>query len=216
MVEATSTVAFASVVAFPASVYPSGRDHQLLHPHVLAAAAVCDADGSGGNGGSSTVVGVGGSSTLSGFGVGFGMSSTRPSEETLTCVMAAGMTLLLLELRLVRNFLGDSSWGCFASSPGSSLVAPPLTPMLSFAVWTMAGALDRQLPDPDSHLLPRGVSEPVEVGVVVPTEDVESATCWSEVVSAGACVLGLDFLRGIMPAAREKKPGRRRGLYLLL
>ena len=89
--------------------------------------------------------------------------------------MAAGMALLLLELRLVRNFLGDSSLGFFASSPGSSLVAPPLTPMLSFAVWTIAGALDRQLPEPESHFLPLGVCEPVEAGVVLPTEEVELA-----------------------------------------
>lgn len=148
----------------------------------------------------------------------------------------------LLDLRLVRNFLGDSSLGFFASSPGSSPVAPPLTPMLSFAVLTIAGALDRQLPEPESHLLPRGVCAPEadDVGVVAPTEGVDPVTDLSECASgktrlllgvvsvvlgsgatsgalvgasAGASVVGLDFLRGIIPAGRVKELRRRYGLW---
>ena len=44
----------------------------------------------------------------------------------------------------------------------------------------MAGAFDRQLPEPDSHFLPRGVCEPVVVGVVFPTEGVDSLIDLSE------------------------------------
>lgn len=236
MVEASSTLECASLLTFAGSAYPSGRDHQDFHPHALAAASTCDLGGSGGNGGSVTWE-AGVSSTSCGCsGFGFGASSRRPSEDTFTWVMEAGMASPLLDLRLVRNFLGDSSLGFFASSLGSSPVAPPLTPMLSFAVWTMAGAFDRQLPVPESHLLPRGVCVPEAVGVVAPTEDVDAATDWSEgasgrmslllgVVSvvlascgtAGALVdasegasgFGFDFLRGFIPAGRVKELRRR-------
>lgn len=141
----------------------------------------------------------------------------------------------LLDFRLVRNFLGDSSLGFFASSSGSSPVAPPLTPMLSLAVLTIAGAFDRQLPVPESHLLPLGVCVPEAVGVMAPADDVEAVTDWSggasgrmslllgvvSVVlascgtagalvdaSEGASVFGLDFLRGFIPAGEVKEPRR--------
>jgi len=65
--------------------------------------------------------------------------------------MAAGIALPLLDFRFVRNFLGDASCDFWASCPGSSDVAPPATPILSFAVLTIAGAFDRQLPPPPSH-----------------------------------------------------------------
>lgn len=201
---------------------------------MLAAASTCDLGGSGGNGGSLTW-GAGVSSTS--FGFGLGGSSRGPSEDTLTSVMEAGMASPLLDFRLVRNFLGDSSLDFFASSSGSSPVAPPLTPMLSFAVLTMAGALDRQLPEPESHLLARGVCVPEAVGVVVPTEGVDSATDLSEEASgktrlplgvllvvvlassgtsgpwvgaaAGASVSGLGFLLGFIPAGTVKEVSRR-------
>jgi hypothetical protein len=70
----------------------------------------------------------------------------------------------LLDLRLVKNFAGESSRAVLlASSAGRALVAPPLTltPMLSVAVRTTAGAFARQLPVPLSHRRPLGV-----VGVV--------------------------------------------------
>ena len=64
------------------------------------------------------------------------------------------MLSALLDLRLVRNFAGDWSFGFFSSWLGSSEAAPPLTltPMLWLAVLTVAEALDRQLP-PLNHLL---------------------------------------------------------------
>jgi hypothetical protein len=154
--------------------------------------------------------------------------------------MEAGMASPLLDFRLVRNFLGDSSLGFFASSSGSSPVAPPLTPMLSFAVLTMAGAFDRQLPEPESHLLPRGVCVPEAVGVVEPTEGIESAIDVPEgtpgkislplgvvpvVLASGgtsgplsgasavASVFGLDFLCGFIPAGRVVEAKRRYGLW---
>jgi hypothetical protein len=100
------------------------------------------------------------------------VSSVRPSEETWTFEMDVGSAVPLLDLRLVRNLVGESSsLGFFASSSGSSLVAPPSTPMLSFAVFTTAGALDRQLPEPLSHAFPFGVRVPAVEGVVAPFED---------------------------------------------
>jgi hypothetical protein len=79
----------------------------------------------------------------------------------------------LLDLRLVRNLVGESSLGFFASSPGSSAVAPPLTPILSVAVFTIAGAFERQLPDPLSHFFPFGVWVPVVLGVDAPFEEAD-------------------------------------------
>lgn len=92
-------------------------------------------------------------------------SSVRPSEETLTLVMDVGSALPLLDLRLVKNLVGESSFGDFAWSPGSSPVVPYVTPMLSFAVLTIAGAFARQLPDPPSHFLPFGVCVPDDAAV---------------------------------------------------
>jgi hypothetical protein len=80
-------------------------------------------------------------------------SPNEPSDETFSLVMAAGIALPLLEFRFVKNFLGDSSRGFWASFPGSSAVAPPATPMLSFAILAIAGALERQLPPPPSHFM---------------------------------------------------------------
>jgi hypothetical protein len=228
----------ASLLALLASRYPSGLDHQLRQPHVFAA---CSADsvegGCGGNGGSSTL-GIGGS----GSAFGAGGSSVSPSEETFTFVIEVGSAFPLLDLRLVRNLVGASSLGFFASSPGSSPVAPPLTPMLSFAVFTMAGALDRQLPDPLSHLF-FGVWVPVVVGVDAPSDAVvvddarelsESAFCGASASlgtvdavvlasgcgtsavsapAAGAWEFGFDFLRGLIRAGGVKERRRRNGLY---
>jgi hypothetical protein len=170
---ASSMLPWASLRALPASEYPSGLDHQLHQPQVFAA---CSADGMeggcGGNGGSSALGAVGSASLLV-VSETFGAcdSSVSPSEETLTFVMDVGSAFPLLDLRLVRNLVGASSFGFFASSPGSSPVAPPLTPMLSLAVLTIAGALERQLPDPLSHLF-FGVWVPVVVGVDAPSEAV--------------------------------------------
>jgi hypothetical protein len=89
-------------------------------------------------------------------------------------VVDAGSAKLLLDLRLVRKRAGDTSPLAFlASSLGSSEAAPPLTlmPMVSWAVFTTAGALDRQLPVPPSHLRPLlGVCVPVVVGVDAPSD----------------------------------------------
>jgi hypothetical protein len=98
-------------------------------------------------------------------------SSVSPSEETLTFVIDVGSALPLLDLRVVRNLVGASSFGFFAFSPGSSPVDFLLTLMLSLAVLTMAGALERQLPDPLSHRF-FGVWVPVVVGVDAPSDAV--------------------------------------------
>lgn len=210
---------------------------------MFAAASVCGIDGSGGNGGSlidGDSVASDSVKVASDFVVC--VSSTRPSEDTLTCVIEAGRATLLLDLRLVRNLLGESSRGFLASSLGSSPVAPKVTPMLSLAVLTMAGAFDRQLPLPDSHFLPLGVCVPGVAGgvallavAVEAAKDVvdgasgsmslalgvpegECATLASEgasppvLSSAGAWVLGRDFLRGFIPAGRRNRgESRRRG-----
>jgi hypothetical protein len=193
--------------------------------------SVCGiAVGFGGNGGSSTA-GVGAAATFA--------SSVRPSDDTLTLVMDVGSASPLLDLRLVRNLVGESSFGFFAS-PGSSAVAPRLTPMLSFAVSTSAGALDRQLPVPFSHFFPRGVCEPDVFGVDAPFVDIDSAIelladasgsislplgvlgallsggASGRGPSAGACEFGFDFLRGFMRARREREVGRRKGRYSVL
>lgn len=169
MLCASSMLPCASLLALPASEYPSGLDHQLRQPQVLAAwSLACIGGGCGGNGGSLILGMAVSSSSLAGVG-SFG-SSVRPSEPTLTFVIEVGSALPLLDLRLVRNLVGESSLGFLASSPGSSLVAPPFTPMLSFAVLTTAGAFIRQLPDPPSHFFPRGVWLPVVVGVDAPSE----------------------------------------------
>lgn len=105
----------------------------------------------------------------------------------------------------------------------------------------MGGALERQLPVPDSHFLPLGVCEPVVVGVVLPVEGAEPAADLSgdafrrtllplgvvlvvlAVVLAvlasvvmgaggGACVSGLDFLRRFMPAGSGDDESRLKGL----
>ena len=98
-----------------------------------------------------------------------------------------GSAKLRLDLRLVRNLTGDSSLGFLGSSLGSSDVAPPLTlmPMVSCAVFTTAGALERQLPVPPSHFRPLfGVCVPVVVGVDVPSVATEaSEPDWLIVVS---------------------------------
>lgn len=47
--------------------------------------------------------------------------------------------------------------------------------MLSFAVLTIAGAFDRQLPVPDSHFLPFGVCVPEVEGRVLATEGVDDS-----------------------------------------
>lgn len=88
----------------------------------------------------------------------------------------------LLDLRLVRNLVGPSAFAFFASSLGSSDVAPPATPILSFAVLTMAGAFERQLPVPPSHLRVAflfGGSSPGAAGVGGPLgARAEGATEW--------------------------------------
>lgn len=145
-------------------------------------------------------------------------------------VVDAGRTMLLLDLRLVRKRAGDSSLGFLASSLGSSEVAPPLTrmPIVSWAVLTTAGALDRQLPVPPSHLRPLlGVCVPVVVGVDAPSAAAEASDAgWLAVLACdvvlassvsyagavagaagtsavlslagGARGFGLTFLRGLM------------------
>jgi len=100
-------------------------------------------------------------------------SSTDPSEDTVIFVVDVGSAKLLLDLRLVKNLAGESLLGFLAASCGSSDVAPPLTamPIVSWAVLTTAGALDRQLPVPPSHLRPLfGVCVPVVVGVDAPSD----------------------------------------------
>jgi hypothetical protein len=141
----------ASSVVVAASAYPSGRDHQPANGRPQEAAA-----GFGGLGGS------GGSSTAGAVGAGVRGSEawTRPSVETWACVVEAGRAAPLLDLRLVRNFAGESPRGVLSSSVvGKALAAPPLTlmPMLSVAVRTTAGAFERQLPVPLSHRRPLGV-----------------------------------------------------------
>nr|GFD51896.1 hypothetical protein [Tanacetum cinerariifolium] len=109
---------------------------------------------------------------------GTSASSTEPSEDTVILVVDVGSAKLLLDLRLVKNRAGDSLLGCLASSFGSSEVAPPLTlmPIVSCAVFTTAGALERQLPVPPSHLRPLfGVCVPVVVGVDAPAAVVEAS-----------------------------------------
>ena len=103
-------------------------------------------------------------------------------------VVDAGSTKLLLDLRLVRKRAGEtSSLDLLASSLGSSEAAPPLTlmPMVSWAVFTTAGALDRQLPVPPSHLRPLfGVCVPVVVGVDAPSDaGGASEAAWLTVLS---------------------------------
>lgn len=180
------------------SRYPSGRDHQLRQPQVGAASSLGSfrRGGSGGSGGSSTC-GVGDGDGASGVGSCRSSLSTAPSDETLSLVMAAGMASPLLDLRFVKNLAGDWSFALSEASLGSSEAAPPLTltPMLSLAVFTVAVAFDRQLPPPPSHLrlgflcsVPL-FSDAWEVGM-------ESA------LSAAASGLGLDFLRGLIPACR--------------
>ena len=213
---ASSTLC-ASLLALLTSEYPSGRDHQLRHAQVFAAASAFGFGGSGGNGGSS-MSGMEAWSALAGvsWGAAFGGSSTRPSEETLTCVIEAGIVLPLLDLRLVRNRLGESSCGFFASSPGSSPVAPALTPILSFAVLTMAGALDRQLPVPVSHFLPFGVCVPgVAGGVSVLAVAVEAAI---EVSEAPSCrtELALGVLERVFAAVTSGGSSRPELLLLVL
>jgi len=155
---AVSTLSCSSQPSLAASGWPSGRDHQLRQAHVDAVGASCAVEGagSGGSGGS------GGSSmrVVSGLVVsGLGVWSTMPPVDTLTWVSEAAMMLPLDDLRLVRKRLGESSPGVAACWSVSSLVAPLRTPILSVAVATKAGALDRQLPVPFSHvfLLPRSV-----------------------------------------------------------
>jgi hypothetical protein len=109
--------------------------------------------------------------------------------------------------------------------------------MLSFAVFTMAGALDRQLPDPLSHRF-FGVCVPVVVGVNAPSDAVvvedarelsDGVFCASvslgtvdavaasvggtSAAPAGAWEFGFDFLRGLIRAGRVKVWSRREGLY---
>lgn len=154
---AVSTLSFASQSGLFESGWPSGRDHQLRQAHVDAAWAGCAVEGagSGGSGGSSLLA-------VSGLGVW----STMPPVDTLTWVSEAAMMLPLDDLRLVRKRFGESSPGVAACWSVSSPVAPPRTPMLSVAVATKAGALDRQLPVPDSHVfvLPRDVWRPGVAG----------------------------------------------------
>lgn len=122
------------------------------------------------------MTGVGGSS-----GSGFGGSSTKPSEETLTLVMEAGMASPLLDFRLVRNLVGESSLRrLMEDSLGRLRVDARLPAMLSAAVFTMAGALDRQLADPASHLLPCEVVDAVDAA----TDFSERPSC-SESLSLG-------------------------------
>lgn len=174
---ASSTLSCPALLALAASVYPSGRDHQLVQPHAFAAASVLG--GSGGSGGSSPPdVGscAGGASVC--FAVELSASSTAPSEETVILVVDVGSAKLLLDLRLVRNLAGESFLDFFASSLGSSEVAPPLTliPMVSCAVFTTGGAFDRQLPVPPSHFRPLfGVCVPVVVGVDAPSGTVDDS-----------------------------------------
>jgi hypothetical protein len=148
--------------------------------------------------------------------------------------MDVGSAKPLLDLRLVRNLVGESSLGFFASSSGSSLVAPPSTPMLSLAVFTTAGALDRQLPEPLSHVFPFGVRVPAVEGVVAPFEDavdsardvfdgafgrislalgVFAAVVVAAVSAAGAWEFGFDFLRGLIRADCGSALGRQEGLF---
>jgi hypothetical protein len=161
--------------------------------------------GCGGNGGSLTlgVVDSGSSLALSG-GLGGLVSSVRPSEETLTFVIEVGRASLLLDLRLVRNLVGESSFGFFTFAPGSSPVAPPLTPMLSVAVFTIAGALERQLPDPPSHFLPFGVCVPVVVGVEAPSDEDAAVDSASDVFEGAFCstwlLLGVVEADGVVSA----------------
>jgi hypothetical protein len=183
----------ASLRALPASEYPSGRDHQLRKPQVFAAWFAGIDGGCGGNGGSliSGVTISASSSTVSGGFFAF-VSSVWPFEDTLTVVMEVGSALPLLDLRLVRNLVGESSLGFLASSPGSSPVAPPVTPMLSVAVLVEGGAFERQLPDPPSHFLPFGVWLPVVVGVDAPSDvavdsakDLFDGAFWVSLLSLG-------------------------------
>jgi hypothetical protein len=183
VLDASSTVAF---VAFAVSAYPSGRDHQLVHPHAFA---TCSAlAGSGGNGASSPLRAVSGAGlSFSFFAAGTSTSSTDPSEDTVILVVEVGRAKLLLDLRLVRKRAGDSLLGVLSSSFGSSEAAPPLTltPIVSCAVFTTAGALDRQLPVPPSHFRPLfGVCVPVVVGVAVPSDATEASDgVWLAAVS---------------------------------
>lgn len=134
------------------------------------------------------MVGVVGSGSFSTVSVDLGESSVRPSDDTLILVMEVGNALPLLDLRLVRNLVGESSRGFFASASGSSPVAPPVTPMLSALVFTTAGALDRQLPVPPSHFFPLGVWVPAVEGVDAPFDSVvdDSAVFVSLGVLCGA------------------------------
>jgi hypothetical protein len=169
---------WASLLALLASEYPSGLDHQLRHAQVFAAWSAGSFEvGCGGSGGSSSLGAVDSVPSLAvSVALAGSASSVRPSEETLTLVVEVGSALPLLDLRLVRNLVGESSLGFFASSPGTSPVAPPLTPITSVAVFTIAGAFDRQLPDPLSHFFPFGVWAPVLLGVDAPGEaDVDAA-----------------------------------------
>lgn len=199
---AFSTLSCASLLALVASEYPSGRDHQLRHAHVFAAVFACFVAGSGGNGGSSTRgSSEGGASSAGGVSSGFGLgaSSTMPSVETLICVIEAGITSPLLDLRLVRKCLGESSRDLFAPLRGSSPVEPEVTPMLSVAVLTMAGAFDRQLPVPDSHFLPLGVCVPGVVGGVALLADaVEAASDLTDEGAFGKIPLAFGVLEGVL------------------
>lgn len=204
VLDASSTVA---LFAFTASVYPSGRDHQLVHPHAFA---TCSAfAGSGGKGALSPVGAVSGAALVSSFfAVGTSTSSTEPSEETVILVVEVGSAKLLLDLRFVRKRAGDSLLGDLTSSLGSSEVAPPLTliPMVSCAVFTTAGALDRQLPVPPSHFrLLFGVCVPVVVGVVAPSVAIEASesgllatVSFDVVLAASASVVGSVVLLALL------------------
>jgi hypothetical protein len=83
--------------------------------------------------------------------------------------------------------------------------------MLSFAVWTRAGAFDRQLPVPFSHFLPRGVWVPEAVGVIAPSEDdVDPATeLFEGVCSKTSLALGVVVaVVGVLASAGMSGPAQ--------
>lgn len=68
--------------------------------------------------------------------------------------------------------------------------------MLSFAVLTIAGAFDRQLPVPESHFLPFGVCVPGVEGLVLATEGVDDSA--TDVFDDAFCSIPL--LLGVVAA----------------
>jgi len=108
----------------------------------------------------------------------------------------------LLDLRFVRNLAGDWSRCLLESSLGSSDAAPPLTlmPMLSFAVVTVADALDRQLPPSHFRLAffwRVWPSEPADVVEAV-KGDSDSDTGWLAGALSGAVLVSGPLEAGVV------------------